>query len=314
MEAKTKREARGALMLTITSLIWGIAFVFQSTGMDHIGPFTFNFFRCCVCLIFLVCVDRFFTVKSKKNKVYKKMDKKEKNALLIGGVLAGLTLFLGMSFQQAGMMYTSVSKAGFITTLYIVFIPIMERMFGRKTSMKTWVCVFMSAVGLYLLSIKGGFKFELGDTLIFISSISFGCQIIVVDRFAPHVDSVKLSMVEFFATGVLSFIAMIVFEDVNMSAVASAGIAILYTGLMSSGIGFTLQIVAQKDLPATISSLIMSLESVFSAFAGVLILHEVMTQREILGATIIFIAVVSAQIQLPEKFKSFFRVREKVRQ
>lgn len=306
MEAKTKREARGAAMLTITSLIWGVAFVFQSTGMDHIGPFTFNFFRCCVCLAFLVCVDRFFTVKSKKNNTYKKISEKEKKALIIGGALAGVTLFLGMSFQQAGMIYTSVSKAGFITTLYIVFIPIMERVFGRKIGMKTWMCVLLSAVGLYLLSIKGEFKLELGDTLIFISAISFGVQIMVIDRFAPHVDSVKLSIIEFFATGVLSFFAMIIFEDVNMTAVASAGVAILYTGLMSSGIGFTMQIVAQKDLPATLSSLLMSLESVFSAFAGVLILHEVMSQREILGAAMIFGAVVAAQIQLPERVKQMF--------
>lgn len=303
MENQKKRELRGATLLTLTSVIWGVAFVFQKTGMEHIGPFAFNFFRCVVCVIFLFAMNFFFTLRNKKSYEIVEYDNSYKwykdKPLVIGGLVTGSALFLAMSTQQIGMVSTTASKAGFITTMYIVLVPIMGMFYGRKTNAKMWGCVIIAAVGLYLLSIKEGFVIEKGDFFVFLSAIFFGLQIIAIDLFAPRADAIKLSMIQFITTGILSFVAMLIFENVTFSSVQSASIAILYTGLFSSGIGFTLQIVAQKDLSPTISSLIMSTESGISVIAGVLLLGETLTGREVVGCIIMAIAVIAAQVKLP---------------
>lgn len=311
MEQQKVRETKGALLLMLTSLIWGVAFVFQKTGMEHIGPFAFNFFRCVVCVMFLSFVNMYFSAKNRRDKSEKSVIQADEEyiwykdkPLIFGGILIGVALFLGMSTQQIGMVTTSASKAGFITTMYIVIVPIMGIFYGRKTNIKMWISVFIAAVGLYLLSIKAGFVIEKGDFFLFLSAMSFALQIVFVDLFAPKADAIKLSLIQFSTTLVLSFIAMIILEPISMKAVLDASVAILYTGLLSSGVGFTMQIVAQKNLPPTIASLIMSTESVISVIAGAILLGETLSSRELIGCVFIAVAVVLAQINIPIGKKS----------
>lgn len=325
MNQQKRTETKSALLMVLTSVIWGVAFVFQRTGMEHIGPFAFNFFRCLLCILFLISVSFFMKISKKKSNTstiseandasainsknskslneaeFSKEQPMRRKTLYIGGILAGLALFLGMSTQQVGMVSTTAAKAGFITTMYIVLVPIMGVFYGRKTNLKMWLCVAIACVGLYLLSIKEGFTFERGDFLVFLSAIFFGLQIVIIDIMAKNVDAIKLSMIEFATSGLLSLIATLLTEVTTVQGVQAAAIAILYTGLLSSGVGFTLQIVAQKNLSPTIASLIMSMESGVSAVAGVLLLGEVLTQREIVGCIIMVISVILAQVQLPTK-------------
>lgn len=297
MNQQKKKETQSALLMVLTAVIWGIAFVFQRTGMEHIGPFAFNFFRCLLSLVFLLAVSGFLKIKNKNSE--KKQTNFSRKSLYIGGILAGLALFLGMSTQQVGMVSTSAAKAGFITTMYIVLVPIMGMFYGRKTTPKMWLCVAIAAVGLYMLSIKEGFVIEKGDFFVFLSAIFFGLQIVIIDIFAPKADAIKLSMIEFATSGVLSLIATLMTETTTMAGIQAAGVAILYTGLLSSGVGFTLQIIAQKNLAPTVTSLIMSMESGVSAIAGVIFLHEALTSREVVGCIIMIIAVLLAQLDFP---------------
>ena len=301
MDAQKKKETTGALLLVLTALIWGVAFIFQRTGMEHIGPYAFNFFRCLVCIIFLSIVTFMSDMRFKKKNLQPSGFKNK--AIILGGILAGSVLFLAMSSQQVGMVNTTASKAGFITTMYIVIVPIIGVFYGKKIAPKIVLCVILAAVGLYLLSIKEGFVIERGDLFVFISAIFYSLQIVVIDIFAPGVDSLKISLVEFVTAGILSLIAMIILEDVTMQSVILASTAILYTGLLSSGVGFTLQVVAQKDLQPTIASLIMSSESVVSMIAGMIFLGERLSMKEMLGCLILIIAILLAQIDFPIKKK-----------
>lgn len=299
MDQQKKRETQSALLMVLTAVIWGIAFVFQRTGMEHIGPFAFNFFRCVLSLLFLVSVSIFLKIKNKN--VEKKKTNFNRKSLYIGGILAGIALFLGMSTQQVGMVSTTAAKAGFITTMYIVIVPIMGMFYGRKTTPKMWLCVAIAAVGLYMLSIKEGFVIEKGDFLVFLSAIFFALQIVIIDIFAPRADAIKLSMIEFATSGILSLIVTLSTETTTIAGIQAAGVAILYTGILSSGVGFTLQIVAQKNLPPTITSLIMSMESGVSAIAGVVFLSETLSSREIVGCIIMVVSVLLAQVDIPAK-------------
>lgn len=309
MEQDKRKETRSAFLMIVTSVIWGIAFVFQRTGMDHIGPFAFNFFRCVLSILFLISISLILKYSKKNNILQQARGESKKKTLVIGGILAGLALFLGMSTQQIGMVSTTAAKAGFITTMYIVLVPIMGKFYGRKTTLKMWLCVFIACIGLYLLSIKNGFTIEKGDFMVFLSAIFFGLQIVIIDIVAKNTDAIKLSMIEFATSGVLSLIATLLTEHTTVSGIQQASIAILYTGLLSSGVGFTLQIIAQKNLSPTIASLIMSMESGVSAIAGVVFLGEVFTEREIIGCVIMVIAVVLAQVQIPSKNRRIKELR-----
>lgn len=303
MNMQKRKETQSALLMILTSVIWGFALVFQRTGMDHIGPFAFNFFRCLISLIFLLILSTSLKLRRKSKGYEEEKSKFKSRSLIMGGVFAGIALFLAMSTQQVGMISTTASKAGFITTMYIVLVPIMGVFYGRKTTPKMWLCVAIACLGIYMLSIKDGFVIEKGDLLVFISAIFFALQIVIIDIFAPRVDAIKLSMVEFFTSGLLALVATLITETTTLMGVKAAFVAILYTGLLSSGVGFTLQIIAQKNLPPTITSLIMSMEAGVSAIAGVLFLGEVLSAREIVGCTIMVISVIIAQVQLPSKNK-----------
>lgn len=285
---------RGSLLALITAIIWGSSFVAQSVGMDHIGTFTFNFLRNLLGVLFLIPVIIF-----KDKFIEKKIVKKEKSfnkVLLAGGLACGIALFVASSFQQKGLCYTSSGKAGFITALYMVLVPIFGIFLKKKISPIMWIGVGMATIGMYLLCVEKGFNINKGDFLVFISSIFFAVHILVIDYYSPKVDGIKMSCIQFFVSGFLSFIFMLVFEEVDLESIKSCWTSIAYAGILSSGIAFTLQILAQKNSDPTVVSIIFSLESVFAAISGWLFLNEKFTLKEVIGCVFVFSAVLVSQV------------------
>lgn len=302
---KSKRVVSN-MMLVLTALIWGSAFVAQSLGNDFVEPFTFNAVRNIVGgLVLIPCILILNKLKSKEkteelgnNKVgFNKM-------LLLGGVLCGIALFGGSTFQQFGLKYTTAGKSGFITALYIVIVPMLGIFMKKKVPAKVWVCVLVAVVGFYLLSIKEGFNINLGDFLTLICSIFFSVHILLIDYFSPRVDGVQMSCIQFFVCGILSLIASFIFENPKVSEILSAWAPILYAGVLSCGVAYTLQIVAQKNTDPVIASLILSLESVFAVIAGWLILKQSLSIREGIGCLLVFIAIVVTQLPDRQKMKA----------
>ncbi len=314
-----KRKIRGEFMLMITALIWGVAFVAQRSGMEYIGAFTFNGIRCLVGALALLPVIMIMNHQRKKWRNGKPKvetdeieERENKKNLIIGGISCGIIFFISSSLQQFGMVYTTAGKAGFITALYIVIIPILGIFLRRKVRPVLWVCVVLATVGLYLLSIQGDFYIGKGDLLILMCAFGFSIHILVIDYFSPKTDAVKMSCLQFLICGVISIPFMIIFEDVNWDNVIHCSLPILYAGVMSCGVAYTLQIVAQKHTEPTITSLILSLESVFAVIAGIIILQEYISTRETLGCVIMFAAILLAQIP-PEKIMNhFYNKSEKI--
>ncbi|MBK5254094.1 MAG: DMT family transporter [Peptostreptococcaceae bacterium] len=303
------KQMRGNILLFITAFIWGSAFVAQRTGMDYIGPYTFCSVRFIIASITLLPVIMIFSPNPKlKDDGSEKTSSelaKDKRTLLKGGVLCGIILFVGSILQQVGLQYTSAGKTGFITALYVVLVPIIGSLFfHRKVPGFIWFCATLATVGLYLLSISGSdFVISKGDTLVFLCAFAFALHILVIGQFSPITDGIKMSAIQFLVAGILSTIFMLFWENPEISAILDATIPILYAGVLSAGVGFTFQIIAQKDTDPTIASLIMCLESVFAVIAGVLLLNETMTMREIIGCVIMFIAITLAQLPLKNKEK-----------
>ncbi len=295
------KKLKGNLLLLLTSFIWGSAFVAQSVGMEHIGPFTFNMARNIIATLFLSLVIIFWDKKKKSDGSYQPMNDQEKKLLLLGGLACGLILFIGGSLQQVGLLYTTAGKAGFITTLYVVIVPILGLFLGKKVSTKIWICVAAAAVGLYFLSITESFTIGKGDFLIFLCAISFSFHILVIDYFSPKVDGVKMSCIQFLVVALASTLPAFLFESPAFNSIWISIKPILYAGVLSSGVAYTLQIIAQKDTDPTIASLILSLESVFAVLTGFLFLGEMLTRREFFGCAIIFMAIIVAQ--LPDRRK-----------
>lgn len=300
-------------MLLFTAIIWGSAFVAQKSGMDYVGPFAFNGVRTFLGALMLVPVimilDRVNGEAERRKKLSEAERKAERKLLAIGGILCGICLFTASSLQQIGMLYTTAGKAGFITALYVVLVPIVGLFIGKRVRKLVWACVAIAAAGLYLLCMPaGGFdlsSINKGDFIIFLCAITFTFHILVIDYFSPRTDGVKLSCIQFFVVAILSIIPMIFadtalgYEMVNIDALLDCVIPLLYSGLLSGGVGYTLQVVAQKDTDPTVASMLLCLESVFAVIAGAIILHEVMSGREIFGCVLMFVAIVCAQ--LPEK-------------
>lgn len=302
------KKARGNIMLLITAIIWGSAFVAQSVAMDYLGPFTFNSVRNFVGSLVLIPVILVFDSIRKKEQAAANVPEptdEEKQAqrrvLIKGGVACGIFLFLASNTQQIGIQYTTVGKASFITALYIIIVPIFGLFLRKKVRPILWLCVALGAVGLYLLCINEGFSIAKGDLIVIICAVLFAGHIMVIDHFSPKADGVKLSCIQFFVVAVLSTVAMLITEEPKLSLILMAWKPILYAGVLSSGVAYTLQVVAQKDTDPTVASLLLSLESVFGVLAGMLVLHEMMSGREILGCIIMFAAIILAQ--LPEKKK-----------
>lgn len=298
-------KKKNVIMLMIAALIWGVAFVAQSVGMEHVGPFTFNGVRCLVGAVALLPVIFFFDRKKKKEKTGQE-EKKErgigtKKDLVMGGLLCGGFLFLASSLQQIGIQYTTTGKAGFVTAFYIVIVPVLGIFLHKKISGNVWIAVALALVGLYFLCMTESFTIGKGDIYIFACAFVFSIQILMVDRFAPKVDGVKLSCLEFLVSGLLSLFFMFGLERPTLSGILAAGIPILYAGVLSCGVAYTFQILGQRDSNPAIASLIMSLESTFSVLAGWLLLHETLSTREAIGCIFMFAAILLAQ--LPEKKK-----------
>ena len=297
-----KMSLKNITMLFLTAFIWGVAFVAQSVGMNYIGPFTFSCVRSILGGIVLIpCIWFLDRLKMKEEGVTEKrtMSEKEKKTFLIGGICCGIALCVASNLQQFGVKYTTVGKAGFITALYIVLVPIFGIFLKKKVGVKVWISVAISVVGLYLLCMTEKLSISKGDFLVLLCAIVFSIHILVIDHFSPLVDGVRMSCIQFWITGILSAIPMFLFEKPSLSAIFAAAVPLLYAGVMSSGVAYTLQIVAQKDADPTVASLILSLESVFSVLAGWAVLGQVMSMREICGCVLMFAAIILAQ--LPER-------------
>ena len=291
------RNLKNPLLLLLTAAIWGSAFVAQSVGMDYVGCFTFSCVRNLIgCLVLLPYIWLTGRKKEAQKTVSPEEEKQENKILAIGGICCGICLCIASNLQQYGIQYTSVGKAGFLTALYIVLVPVLGIFLKKKCGLQVWISVAVAVVGFYLLSVKEGFRLEMGDIYLVLSALMFSVHILVIDYFSPKVDGVKLSCIQFFICGILSGIVMLLTEQPSLGTLLEARIPILYAGVLASGVAYTLQILGQKDFNPTIASLILSLESVFSALAGWLILQQTLTGREKAGCFLIFCAVILAQL------------------
>ena len=295
-----KQQIKSSLILLLTATIWGVAFVAQSVGMEYIGPFTFNAIRCV--LGGLVLIPVILVLKKKKETGAENQEKEDKKTLWAGGIACGVILCIASNLQQFGIMEASVGKSGFFTALYIVMIPVIGIFIGKRPGIKLWFCVALAVVGMYLLCMKDGrFTIERADIMLLLCALAFSFHILVVDYFSPKVDGVKMSCIQFFVCGVLSAVGMLFTETPDISNIQAAWLPLLYAGLLSCGVGYTLQIVGQKGINPVIASLIMSLESVISALAGWVILGQVLSPKEILGCVLMFVAIIITQIPIGNK-------------
>lgn len=295
-----KQQIKSSLILLLTATIWGVAFVAQSVGMEYIGPFTFNAIRCV--LGGLVLIPVILVLKKKKETGAENQEKEDKKTLWAGGIACGVILCIASNLQQFGIMEASVGKSGFFTALYIVMIPVIGIFIGKCPGIKLWFCVALAVVGMYLLCMKdGSFTIERADIMLLLCALVFSFHILVVDYFSPKVDGVKMSCIQFFVCGVLSAVGMLFTETPDISNIQAAWLPLLYAGLLSCGVGYTLQIVGQKGINPVIASLIMSLESVISALAGWVILGQVLSPKEILGCVLMFVAIIITQIPIGNK-------------
>ena len=299
-------QMRQVVFPILAAFIWGTAFVAQDLCADSIGAFAFNATRYFIAVLALLVVI-LISDKLKKNKpTLTAQEKKAANKQLwLGGLCCGAALAIASNFQQAGLMAgTDAGKAGFITALYVVLVPVFGLFFKRKVSLPTWIAVVLSVVALYLLCIKGDFSLAPGDLLVLVCAVCFAVHILVIDHFTAYCDGVKLSCLQFLFAGIISTICMFIFEDVDFAAILSCALPLLYVGIFSCGVGYTLQILAQKDSNPTVVTILLSLESVFAVIAGAIILKQQMTVREYIGCAIMFAAVILAQIQFPTRQKA----------
>lgn len=297
----TKYQIRNSLLLLITAIIWGNAFVAQSIGMDYVGPFTFNCARSLIGGLVLIPCIYFLSGKEGNLVIVQTQKRDDKKMLIIGGICCGIALAAGSSFQQYGILHTSVGKAGFITAFYIIIVPLLGLFLKKKCGPFVWLGVVIALAGLYFLCITESFTIGQGDIYVFICAVMFSLHILVIDYFIQFVDGVQMSCIQFLVCGMICGIFMFVFEKPSFSQLLLAWKPILYAGVLSCGVGYTLQIVGQKGMNPTVASLILSLESVTSVIAGFLILHQKLSSREILGCVLMFIAIILAQIPAGKK-------------
>lgn len=295
------------MLLLLTAAIWGVAFVAQSVGMDYVGPFTFNTVRSllggivlipCIVLLKRINVGSKDTAGAAEHASGDPAG--QRKVLLTGGVACGVLLCIASNLQQFGIMYTSVGKSGFITAMYIVLVPVLGIFLKKKAGIKIWCSVAIAVGGLYLLCMTdSGFSIQKGDLLLLLGAVIFSFHILTIDYFSPKVDGVKMSCIQFFTCGILSMVGMFLFEQPQIGAILQAWMPIVYAGVLSCGVAYTLQIVGQKGMNPTVASLILSMESVISVIAGWLILHQKLSGRELLGCVLMFVAIIL--VQLPER-------------
>lgn len=298
-----------SFLLLLTATIWGVAFVAQSVGMDHVGPLTFVAARSVVAVIALVPVVWFLGRRTRKRET-KVQQACDKRTFWGGGLLCGTLLFMGMMTQQIGLVYTTVGKAGFITTTYVVLVPLLGIVLGRKIGLRMWLAVLFALAGLYFLCVKQGeFSIGIGDSIVLLCAFFYTIQITCVDHFVQKIDSITLNFMQMAVCAVLGVIVAVIFEDPSWNTLAAAALPILYAGVCSSAMGFTFQTVAQERVSPTVAALIMSLESCISAIAGWALLGEVMNGREILGCVLMFCGIVLSQLPASLVFRREPRTR-----
>lgn len=296
------KNFKGSIMLLITSIIWGTAFVAQSEGMNYVEPFTYNAMRTLLGGVVLIPVMILFRFSDKRNGK-KKSSCSLKNTV-IGGICCGVALFIASSFQQAGIAQTTAGKAGFVTALYIVIVPLIGIFLHKKMPLRMWLFIAIALAGFWLLCIKQDIGISSGDLLVFFGAIAFAVHITVIDYFnQKNTDGVLMSCIQFFTAGLLMLICMFIFEKPTIPNIIGAGGTILYAGILSCGVAYTLQILGQKHTNPTLATMLMSLESVFAALSGWLILGEKLSIKEFIGCVLIFAAVILAQLAGTDKLK-----------
>lgn len=290
------KKITSSILLVIVALIWGFAFVAQSKGMEYIGPYTFSMARSFIggafLFILMLIAPKFVKLDEERTEGYF-----DQRLNLKAGIVAGIVLFLAMNFQQIGLKYTTPGKAGFITTLYIVIIPIIRKFKGDKLEKKIIFCVLLALIGMYLISVKEDFSINVGDIIVFISAIFYSIHTLVLSNYSVKTDGLRLNLYQFIFCGILSGVfALIAKENINIDALKMSLVSILYVGVLSSGFAYTLQIIALRHIDPTIAALLNSLESIFAVLGGFLILGQVLTKRELIGCIIMFSATIIAQI------------------
>lgn len=295
-----KTQWKGVVMLLLTALIWGSSFVAQSVGMESVEAFTFSGIRTllgAVVLLPFVLIRDHVSGKRMTREQLAQRKALDRKTLRCGAIL-GVVFCAAGNFQQFAFEYSTSGKIAFITALYMFFVPLFGLFLKKRVPLLTWICVALGFVGLYFLCIgpDGLGGINRGDVRAFICSIFFAVHILLIEKFAPDVDGVKLSCVQFFVSGGISCVLMLVFETPQIGAILTAAVPLLYSGVMSCGLAYTFQIVGQKYTEATVASLIMCMESVFAVLAGALLLHEVLSTREILGCAIMFAAIILSEL------------------
>jgi drug/metabolite transporter (DMT)-like permease len=288
------RSVKADFLLLTTAVIWGAAFVAQRVGMDYVGPLTFNGTRFAIGALALVPLIKFLDGKKKKQGSYTPADRKQ---LLIGGIISGAALFAGATLQQWGVVYTTAGNAGFITGLYVVLVPIMGLLWKQKTGTGTWTGAVLAVVGMYLLSVHGSLKINFGDMLVFFSAFFWAGHVLIIAWLSPRMDSIKLACVQFAACSIFSLILAVALEKITLEGLIGGAIPILYGGLMSVGVAYTLQVVAQKDAKPAHAAIILSLESFFAAVSGCLLLGETMTTQGIIGCGLMLCGMMISQLK-----------------
>ena len=304
-----KTQLKGVLILLLTAIIWGSSFVSQSVGAEAVEPFTFMAIRtlmgACFLLPFIIVRDKITAKKMTKDELFvrKQIDKKT----VFYGIIVGIFLAFATNIQQYAFNYSTAGKIAFVTAMYMFFVPIAGLFMKKKIPLVTWICVFLGFVGLYFLCFKPeeNFVVNKGDILTLFCAVFFTVQILLLERFTRTCDGIKLSCVEFFTAGIITFVLMLIFNHPTLSGIKAALPSILYSGIMSCGIAYTLQAVGQKYCEATVASLLMCMESVFAVLSAAIILGERLTTREIIGCSVMFFAIVLSQVA------DFIRVRWK---
>ncbi len=299
--SKNLFKLRQSLLLLLAAAIWGFAFVAQSVGMNYVQPYTFTavrFLLGAAALLPVILIQNAHAAGRRRRgeTPFKDAPARSGKELWKGGILCGTALVAATSVQQFGLVKTTVGKAGFITTMYIIIVPILGIFLGKKVKPLIAVCVVIAAAGLYMLCMTEGFSLQAGDALCLACAFLFSVQIMLVDHYANRVDGIRLAAIQFITASAIAAVLMLLFETPDWGSIVDAGIPILYTGIMSSGVAYTLQIVGQRGLNPTVASLIMSMESVMSALAGYLILHQTFTGRELAGCILMGLAIVLAQL------------------
>jgi drug/metabolite transporter (DMT)-like permease len=297
------KEIKAVFILLLTAAIWGFAFVAQRAGMEHIGAFTYNGIRFALGSASLLPIIYF---SGKNNKDAEAKPKADLKTTIKSGIMAGCILFIAASFQQVGLIYTTAAKAGFITSLYIVLVPILGIFLKQKTYSTTWIGAVTAAVGLYFLSINEDFSIQLGDLLQLIGAFFWAAHIQVIDRFVKNVDAVKLSSAQFATCSILSLITAFALEDISIGGIYLALIPILFGGIMSVGVAYTLQAVGQRYAKPAHAAIALSMEAVFAAIGGMLILKETMNLRGYFGCALMLAGMLITQTENIKTDKNYF--------